>query len=83
MEIPAGYRVRNIEDLKINKIFKEENEVTMGFESSVELNGNVVTINIFEQYRKIRYPMDQIDPFKDIINAAADFNKLVLVLEKI
>lgn len=83
LEIPTGYRVRNLDDLKINKIVKEENEITMGFESSAELNGNLVTINIFEQYGKIRYSMDQYNQFKDIINAAADFNKLVLVLEKI
>ena len=83
MEIPAGYRIKNIGDLKMDKVFKEDNVVTMGFESSAEMNGNLVTINIIEQYRKVRYPMDQYIPFKDIINAAADFNKLVLVLEKI
>jgi hypothetical protein len=83
MEIPTGYRIRNLDDLKINKIVKEGNDVIMGFESSAELKGNLITINIFEQYRKIRYSMDQYDLFKDIINAAADFNKLVLVLEKI
>ena len=34
MEIPEGYRIRNLDDLKINKIFKEEDQVTMGFESN-------------------------------------------------
>lgn len=82
MEIPSGYKVGNLDDLKISKVVKEEDKVTMGFESSVELTGNIVTITIFEQYGKIRYPIAQYDQFKDIINAAADFNKLVLVLEK-
>jgi hypothetical protein len=83
MEMPAGYKIRNLDEFKISKVFKENDQVTMGFESTVEVKGNMVTINVFEQYRKIRYSLDQYDPFRDVINAAADFNKLVLVLEKI
>jgi hypothetical protein len=83
LEIPAGYRIRNIEDLKINNVVKDAGELTMGFESNAELSGNMLTINIVEQYRKVLYTMDQYVPFRGVINAAADFNKVVLVLEKI
>jgi hypothetical protein len=83
MEIPAGYRVRNPDDLKLKNVFKENNEVTMGFESGIEISGNTLTVNIVEQYRKTFYTIEQYGPFQKIINAAADFNKIVLVLEKI
>jgi hypothetical protein len=83
MEIPAGYKVKNLDEFKKSTVHKEGSDVTMGFESTVDIKGNIVTINVYEQYRKIRYSMDQYDVFKNVINAAADFNKLVLVLEKI
>jgi len=83
MAIHTGYKVKNLDEFKINTVQKEGNDITMGFESSVDVKDNVVTINVYEQYRKVRYSMDQYDVFKNVINAAADFNKLVLVLEKI
>lgn len=83
IRIPGGYRVKNTDDLKLSSVVKEDNEVTMGFESDVTVNGNVITVNILEQYNRIVYPLTQYEAFKKIINAAADFNKVVLVLEKI
>jgi hypothetical protein len=35
-----------------------------------------------EQYRRIIYPLAEYEDFKKVINASADFNKIVLVLEK-
>ena len=81
--IPAGYRVKNLEDLNLNNIYKENGELTMGFVSSYTVEGNVVKIHIIEEYRKISYPISQYEDFKKIINTAADFNKIALVLEKI
>lgn len=80
--IPAGYKVKNLEDLKLNNVFKENGEITVGFTSDYTVEGNVVKIHILEQYRKISYPIAQYEAFQKIINTAADFNKIVLVLEK-
>ena len=54
----------------------------MGFVSSYTLNGSVLVIDIRETYRKVFYPLDRFDQFRKVINASADFNKVVLVLEK-
>jgi hypothetical protein len=54
----------------------------MGFNSSYQLAGNVVKITILEEYRRTYYPLSQFEDFKKVINAAADFNKVALVLEK-
>ncbi|WP_184549469.1 DUF3857 domain-containing protein [Mucilaginibacter sp. FT3.2] len=81
--IPDGYKIRNINDLKIDQTYKENDELTMGFVSDYELKGNLLTIHIVEQYRKPLYPLTQFDSFRKIINASSDFNKVVLVLEKI
>lgn len=80
--IPEGYSIKNLEELNINHTFKENNEPTMGFVSGFTKEGNIVNIHVREEYRSIYYPVSQYEDFKKIINAAADFNKIVLVLEK-
>lgn len=82
-ELPAGYTVKNIDDLKINITDgKDGGEGTMGFVSSYELKGNKLLVKVHEYYKETAYPLSQFEPFKKVINAAADFNKIVLVLEK-
>jgi hypothetical protein len=80
--IPAGYRIKNPESLKMEQVFRENGEQTMGFVSGYELNGNLLTVHIMEDYRKTEYPISQYEDFKRIINASSDFNKVVLILEK-
>lgn len=80
--IPDGYSVKNLEELNINHTFKENNEPTMSFVSGFTKEGNNVNIHVREEYRNLYYPVSQYEDFKKIINAAADFNKIVLVLEK-
>ncbi len=80
--IPAGYIVKNPDDLKIDHVYKENGQVTMGFVSSYTAEGNTLSITIVEEYRKTNYPLSQYEEFRKIINAAADFNKIAIVLEK-
>ena len=79
--IPDGYKVKNLNDLNISKVYKDNNELAMGFESSYTQEGNVIKVHVLEQYRKIQYPLAWYEDFKKIINASADFNKVTLVLE--
>jgi hypothetical protein len=79
--IPKGYNVKNPDDLNISKVVRDNNQVTMGFESSYKLEGNVLKVSVIEQYCHLQYPLSQYEDFKKIINAAADFNKVILVLE--
>jgi len=82
--IPAGYSISNPNDLKISEVYKdkESGELTMGFVSDYEVKGNILSVHIMEQYRRATYPLSQFLQFQKIINASADFNKIVLVLEK-
>ncbi|OQP57085.1 hypothetical protein A3860_10995 [Niastella vici] len=79
--IPDGYKVKNADDLKMSKVYKDNDELAMGFESTYTQEGNVIKVHVVEQYRKIQYPLAWYEDFKKIINAAADFNKVTLVLE--
>jgi len=80
--IPDGYTISNPNELKIDQTYSENGEQTMGFVCSYEIKGNVLSVHIVEQYRHEYYPMDQFATFRKIINSSADFNKVVLVLEK-
>lgn len=81
-EIPAGYTVKNLNDTKINVVYKDGEDVLFGFVSDYKLNGNKVEITINETYSRLYYPIAEYDHFQKVINAAADFNKIVYVLEK-
>ena len=82
LTIPDGYQVRNPDDLKLKQVYQENGVQTMGFVSDYTLNGNILTIDIMEDYRKTRYPLSQYEDFQKIINTSSDFNKIVLILEK-
>jgi hypothetical protein len=80
--IPDGYTIKNLDDLNINHTYQDKGQTTMGFTSSYKLENNLVKIVILEEYRRANYPLAQFEDFKKVINAAADFNKVALVLEK-
>ena len=82
LTIPEGYRIKNPEDLTIHHEYLENGQVTMGFVSTYKLEGSRLAVHVTESYRQVQYPLSQYEDFKKIINASADFNKIVLVLEK-
>jgi hypothetical protein len=79
IEIPEGYTVKNPE--AINMDIQDENN-DFGFVSKYKLEGNKMIIDINEYYGKPSYPASEIDKFRKVINAAADFNKIILILEQ-
>ncbi len=82
LQIPDGYKVKNPDDLSINLSYETNGKTTMAFISSYKIEGNKLEITITEQYNQVRWPKSDYANFTKIINAAADFNKVVLVLEK-
>lgn len=77
LHLPDGYTVKNLKDLNMDVSYPD-----MGFTSTYTQTGSDVVITIHESYRALRYPLEAFDNFKKVINASADFNKVVLVLEK-
>lgn len=82
--IPQGYKVANPGSLRIHVTDKNsEGTETMGFVSDYKINGDVLTVNINEFYGQLNYPVSEYGIFRKVINAAADFNKVVLIFQKI
>jgi hypothetical protein len=81
-EIPAGYEVSNLEALNMN-YYDDSIKASMNFHSWYVRNGNTVTVTVEESYREVYYPIEMYDDFRRVMNASADFNKVVLFFDKI
>ena len=81
--IPDGYRIKNADDINIEVFHKIDGDKVFYFKSSYELSDNVLTVSVDEHYKIIDCPKDDFEHFREVINAAADFNKVILVLEKV
>lgn len=80
--IPDGYTINNLSDINMDVALVEDGEETSYFHSHYTLDGKTVKIVINEDYKKINYNIDQFPAFQKVINASADFNKVVLVMQK-
>ena len=80
--IPDNYNVKNLDALNLNVDAKDGDKTPYYFHASYTVDGNKVKVTINEVYSQIRYPAAKFDDFKNVVNAAADWNKVVLILEK-
>lgn len=80
--IPDGYKATNIKDLEINVTCQIDNKNAATFRSTCTIKGNVIYITVYEDYQSIEYPLQYFNDFKNVINAAADFNKKNIIFEK-
>lgn len=82
IKLPKGYKVRNLDDLNSKVIYKDGEEIPYSFESTYTITDNTLKIVITEYYKEIYAPLSRYEDYRNVINAAADFNKITLVLEK-
>lgn len=81
--LPDGYQAKGLEKLNMDYQFKNSsNQPSYGFTSTYKLEGNKLTIYCNEYYNDLNYPMEVFANFKKVVNAAADFNKISILLEK-
>lgn len=82
VHMPPGYQARNLDDLSMNIAYKDHDLTPFIFKSEHSMNGDVLEIRIEEFYKEIFAPLSRYEDFRKVVNAAADFNKITLVLEK-
>jgi hypothetical protein len=82
IKIPEGYQFKNPQVGEINVTSSEVNP-KFGFISKVNMDKDFFTITIDEYYKSVYAPKEDVEAFIKVVNAAADFNKVVLVLEKV
>lgn len=81
IKIPKGYQVVNLEDLNINNTFEKDGIELLSFKSFFSLKDNLLSITADEHYRVNFIEATNIEPYRKVINSAADFNKITLILE--
>lgn len=80
--LPEGYEISNPEVLEMYYETKIDGKMEALFDCKYAIDGNVLTITNEEYYQAVNYPIEKYEDYRSVINAAADFNKIVLVLEK-
>jgi hypothetical protein len=80
--MPDGYTCTNLDDLKMDVFIEKDGERTMTFTSNYTVTGNTVKVVIDEYYKIIIIPVAQYEDYRSVINAAANFNKVSLILEQ-
>lgn len=82
-DVPTGYAVRNLNDLNVDvKAGPDAQKPDYDFHSSYVQQGQTITVTVAENYRQIRWPKSDFEAFRAVVNAAANWNKVVLVLDK-
>ena len=83
IKIPSGYTIKNPQDLKFDVTYRDGEKTPFLFQSDYTLEKQLLTVNIEEYYKEIMAPLKRYEDYRKVINAAADFNKVTLVLEKV
>jgi hypothetical protein len=80
INLPDNYEVKNLADLNISCLPDAKNNI-LGFTSTYEIKGNQVIITVKEWYDTHYFSVADYQMYEKTMNAAADFNKIVLVLQ--
>lgn len=81
--IPDGYTAKGLDKLNITNTFNNAaGEPSFGFTSGYTLQGNKLTITCKEYYNDLHYPSSIFEQYKKVINEAANFNKITILIEK-
>lgn len=80
--IPNGYTIPNIDDLTFKNSVSVDGKVVFEFTSEYKVDGDKVTVNVLEYYTTSIVSAEMYEDYRKVINSAADFNKIRLIIEK-
>jgi hypothetical protein len=84
VEIPEGFKLDGLDALKKDVRVNDNDGKPMAyFTSDYKLEHGKLVISIIESYNVLELPIEKYTDFRNVINAASDFNKITLVLNKI
>ncbi len=82
INIPDGYRVKNLDDLIIYADYVKDGDKVLMFDSKYKIEGDKIIVTIKEYYNQLYFTLDEYPEYQKVVNSASDFNKLALILEK-
>ncbi len=82
--VPDGFKVADLAPLAIHEYYdNDKGERIMEFKSDFEVKDNKVIVTIIEYYKEVYFPLEIFEDYRRVINAAADFNKVALIFQKV
>jgi len=81
IHIPEGYKISNLDDITIKNSYTAKGKELFIFDSYYTLDGNILTVTADEHYRESIVAPEIFEAYRTVINSAADFNKVTLILE--
>lgn len=82
VKIPEGYSFKNLEDINISESYSENGDTLFSFISNYTIENNTLKVVIDEFYNRNKVGLKNFESYRKVINSAANFNKIVLVLTK-
>lgn len=80
--LPEGATVKNLEKFNMDKAVTINGKTEAAFVSKYEKKGNEIIVENTEYYNVLNYPLENFEAYRAVINAAADFNKIVIIVNK-
>ncbi|WP_031457317.1 DUF3857 domain-containing protein [Flavobacterium chungangense] len=80
--LPEGATIKNLDKFVMNFKTDLDGKTEAAFTSNYTQNKNEITVENTEFYNLINYPLASFEQYKSVINAAADFNKIVVIVSK-
>ena len=81
IKLPKGYKIANLDDLNIDNSYEKDGKELLSFKSYYKITDDVLNITADEHYRINIIDKSIFEDYRKVINSAADFNKITLVLE--
>nr|WP_294938514.1 DUF3857 domain-containing protein [uncultured Flavobacterium sp.] len=81
--LPKNAETKNLEKINMDNALVLNNKTEAQFKSSYSKKDNEILIENIEFYNIVNYPLEKFEEYKTVINAAADFNKIVLIINQI
>ncbi len=82
VKIPKGYKIANLDDINIDNSYLKDGKELLSFKSFYEIKDDTLIITADEYYRVNIIDTPFYEEYRKVINSAADFNKITLVLEQ-
>lgn len=80
--LPKGATVKNLDKFVMDFKTDINGKTEAAFISKYTKNGDEILVENTEFYNIINYPLNKFEEYKAVINAAADFNKIVIIVTK-
>lgn len=80
--LPNNVTVKNLEKFNMNFETEVNGKTEAAFKSQFTQDKNIITVDNTEFYNITNYPVEKFESYRNVINAAADFNKIVIILNQ-